>query len=205
MRKQLPDPEALTARLAARLTVLENRLGGLDDAVSAIRADVAALGRGLADITGGVRDLTNATTGHILRTAGAGGNGTGSGPAAANPGAPADGQGEGEGQPDWIRVTDPDAAAGWLIVVGEFVEEVLPWYGYTPPPCWPLHPGVVAELLALHAQYTAVYAIGDATGVCEWLSRWRHRAGRRLVVQLRQPARPHPRRPPLPRRVPAVV
>lgn len=180
MKKQLPDPEGLTARLTARLTVLENRIGGLDDAVTAISADVAALGRGLAELTGQVRALTDATTGHILRTARTHnpGNGNGHGPATDGAG---DQQGEGEGQPDWIRVTDPDAAAAWLTVVGEFVDEVLTRYSYTPPPpCWPLHPGVVAELLALHAQHQAVYALPDPTGVSEWLGRWRPGAVERV-------------------------
>lgn len=43
---------------------------------------------------------------------------------------------------------------------------------YGIPQCWPRHPGVVEELLALHAAWLAAYAEGPNDTMIAWHDRW---------------------------------
>lgn len=40
------------------------------------------------------------------------------------------------------------------------------------PPCWPRHPGVVEELLALHGAWLAAYTEGPNDAMIAWHDRW---------------------------------
>lgn len=73
-----------------------------------------------------------------------------------------------------MAVTDPDTARQWL-------DEAVDWARWVPlchhldldeTPCWPLHPVVVADLLALAAQRAHAYTDPTPTTVVEWLTRW---------------------------------
>jgi hypothetical protein len=155
VKQYVPDP-AIEA-LAARLDTVERRLGQVEQ----LQADVTALGRGVADLTGQVRRLTDLAA-RPAAVAGSGGS-----PAASGTEADA------AGQPDWTTVTDPDTAAAWLVALADWSGAVLTPLGAAPAsPCWPLHPAVVVELLALVAEHRAAYAAAGPTAVSEWLARW---------------------------------
>lgn len=132
--------------------ILASRLDRLERAQAETRTDVQALGRGVADL--------NATVRHS----------SGSGGGQADPD-------EGEepvSQPDWFA-RDLTAATAQELISGliEWVEAVASHYGIRlAPACWPLHPSVVADLLALAAERESAYAGDRPTPVSEWLNRW---------------------------------
>ena len=168
VRRYVPDPAALAAALAARVDTLERRLGKLET----VEADVSALGRGISDLTGQVRALANSATAPPPTP----------GPATSTT-APA--AADDEGQPDWMRVTDRTQAAAWLTGLDAWIGDVLrPLGGRVTAACWPLHPLVVVELLALAAEHDGAYAGAKTTPVSEWVARWLPGASARIAREL---------------------
>ncbi len=167
MRQYTPEPDALAAALASRVDALERVAHGLQD-------DVAALGRGVAELTAQIRHLTLAGSG----TRGPG-SAAGRGPAEETDEAAA------TTQRDWLCVTDPALARQWLTELAEWIDAVGIRHGLAMPvPCWVLHADVVAELLALATERTAVYAGDRPTAVCEWHARWLPGAVERVTAAL---------------------
>ena len=147
-----PDPEDLATLLAGRVDTLEQQLGQ-------ITVDVAALGRGVGDLTTQIRKLTTTLTPDTTGPAGD--------PVAV------DGDDEMDGQPDWFAVTDPDTALEILTVLTTWVQTIGRHHGITLPiTCWVLHPHVVAALLALATERDHAYTGARPTPVSEWLTRW---------------------------------
>jgi hypothetical protein len=174
MRRHIPDSGTQIAVLARRLDAAETRLAVLDD----LTADIAALARGMADLSAKVQVQTDAAASRAVRASAIGVPEASSSP---------DSQEQTEGQPNWLTVADPVVAAGWLVDVATFVQDVLVPVGAAPGAgCWPLHPGVVAEFLALREEYRAAYAGDGPTSVSEWWSRWlpgvRVRVGEELAA-----------------------
>lgn len=150
-RRYTPDPDAVTTALAARVDRLERD-------VHQSSTDLTALGRGVADLTAQIRSLTS-TIGSTTGSAGG---------ARQQQDAEDD-----DPQPDWIAVLDVETARTWLAAVADGVRDVLPQHGVTlAAPCWALHPGVVALLLAVQLERAAAYAQARPTAVTEWLTRW---------------------------------
>ena len=175
MRKpQLPADGAVTA-LARRLDDVDTRLLQLD----VLTRDVAAIGRGLADLTAQVRALTEATNRGIVTAPNRNPFPGGDGDAEAL--LSDDGAGEEGTQPNWLTVTDPDLAGQWLADAMTFAEEVLARFPDTRlPACWPLHAIAVVEMVALRAQYATAYEAAHPGPVSELLGRWLPGTVRRL-------------------------
>lgn len=131
-----------------RRDVADDGLGALAAQVATLQTDVAALGRGVASLTQAVR--AGATT------------------------TPASDDGDEEetkGQPDWLTVTDPEAARTWMAGAVEWLAGPGRWHGLDLAPCWVLHPDVVADVLALSAERTAAYTSVPSV-VLDYLGRW---------------------------------
>jgi hypothetical protein len=163
-RQAVPDP-------AAALTAVAGRVAGIEQDLGEIRQDVAALGRGVADLLAQVRHLTPQ---HGTGPTTVPGGPADPGPAGPNAAGGEDEEEEEEVQRDWLTVTDPDTAAAWLADVAEWAQVVLARHGVEldAVPCWPLHPAVVVDLLALSAQRESAYPQPGPTPVMEWLTRW---------------------------------
>src|SRR5690348_861509 len=117
-RVSIPEPDAFLTAIARRIETLEQ-----DGARTS--TDLTALGRGVADLTAQIRHLANQPGDDATDPAGL----------AAE---------EGQGQPDWLAVTDPQAARELLEAVQAWTEQVLGRFGWRlPAQCWPLHPLVV--------------------------------------------------------------
>jgi uncharacterized coiled-coil protein SlyX len=176
VKRLVPDPDALVTALTRRLDTLETKVDDRLAQVDELRRDVSAVARGMADLSAQLQHLTQANGRAILRTAGN-----------RQDGAVTDG-GDGaddETQRDWLAVTDPDTAAEWLADVTTFAADVLGPLGATPSAaCWPLHPGVVVELLALRAEHRAAYSGPNPTPVSEVLGRWLPGAAGRISAEL---------------------
>jgi hypothetical protein len=158
-RRYSPDPDALAAALAARVDRLEHQ-------VRQTGTDVAAIGRGLADLTGQIRRLGD--------------------PAAPLEAGPDDEEDIGvAGQPDWMRLADADTAREWLTGLDDWLTDVAGPHGLTVASvCWPLHPDVVALLLALLGEREAAYHGQRPTPVTEWLTRWLPAASTAITTAL---------------------
>ncbi|MCE0536607.1 hypothetical protein LWF15_13930 [Kineosporia rhizophila] len=154
-----PDPGDLGKALAARLDKLER-------AHAETHTDVQALGRGLNDLASAVRS-GSATTG------------TTSGAASQN-------EEEQAAQPDWFaRDLTAELACEMVTVLRAQTEVVLAHYGIElAPPCWVLHPTVVADLLALVCERQTAYADERPTRVSEWVNRWQPAAAERVTTAL---------------------
>ena len=79
-----------------------------------------------------------------------------------------------QAQKDWFTVTDAETAHRWLTDLQTWVDRV-----YTPHfdewklnACWPWHPPVVADLLALQAHYTWAYKQLVPTPVAHRRAQW---------------------------------
>ncbi len=161
MRRPLVDLDALTTTAIRRIDVLDRDLKSLTQ-------DVTALGRGVAELTGQIRRLTDGS-------GSSGGAGGGQPPTSTAPGGPGSpGAEPGPGQRDWFEVEDRDQAESWLADVAEWAGRILPWrrLDLTATACWPIHPDVVEELLALTAQRDDAFAGAKPAAVSEWLTRW---------------------------------
>jgi hypothetical protein len=164
--------------LGRRLDVVDTHLVRVDARlaqVDHVAADVAALGRGLAELTAQVRALNESR--HT--------NGANPVPAASPDSDPHDGATpdgpDGAAQPDWFTVTDPDLAGQWLTDAVEFADRVLARFPDAAlPACWPLHPAAVAEMIALNRQHSDAYTTPDPGAVSEFLARWLPGTVRRL-------------------------
>lgn len=168
-RRYNPDGTLLIPAILARVDALEQT-------TSTAAGDVAALGRSLADVTGQLRRLANGapTTPNDARAViAAAGTGEGN----------TDAEDEPAPQWDWFAFTDPETvgllldpaqlALDMLLLADRAVRDVLGYYGIAlTVACWSLHPTVVADLLALHAERAAAYASPSPTPVSEWLTRW---------------------------------
>jgi hypothetical protein len=175
-KPQLPADDAVTA-LARRLDDVDTRLLQLD----ALTRDVAAVGRGLADLTAQVRALTEATNRGIVTAPNRKPLPAGSDDTTAASGGD-DGATEGMVQPNWLTVTDPDLAAAWLAAAMTFAAEVLARFpDGSVPDCWPLHEAAVVEMVALQSQYATAYEAEHPGPVSELLGRWLPGAVRRLT------------------------
>lgn len=159
------------------MTALARRLDGVDTRLlhlDALTRDVAAIGRGMADLTAQVRALTEATTRGIITASTRTGHESG-------PDATSDAEEGQEGQPDWLTVPDPESAAVWLTDALVFVDDVLARFpDGTLPACWPLHEVAVVEVVALHRQWVDAHASPDPGAVSDLLGRWLPGAVRRL-------------------------
>jgi hypothetical protein len=152
-RRYLPPDEALTGVLAGRVDALEHEL-------RRNTGDVTALGRAVTDLTTQIRVLTTNLT-----------------PSSPTSSSTVDDPGEDAkevaGQPDWFAVTDPDDATTILTTLTTWVKDIGAHHGITlPAVCWPLHPDVVADLLALSTERDTAYTGPYTTPVSEWLTRW---------------------------------
>jgi hypothetical protein len=176
-RRYLPPDEQLAAVLAVRIDVLEGQ-------TKKIRGDVAALTRGVSDLTGQIRRLTTLTT--PASSAGHGGSHGGQDDGNDRPDDAGDDDEAGKtGQPDWFTVPDVETARTWLGGLTAWVGAVLTHHGVTlPVACWPLHPAVVVDLLALSQERAGAYGGDTPTPVSEWLSRWLPAAGDRITTAL---------------------
>lgn len=76
-----------------------------------------------------------------------------------------------EGQPDWVNVEDPRDAVSILRGAVRFHDRHVPALGCVMAPCWPWHPLVVVEVVALSQQYVASYG-GRPADVSDFLNRW---------------------------------
>jgi len=82
-----------------------------------------------------------------------------------------------------MTVADPDQAARWLTDATAWLGEVGSGHRLDLVPCWPLHPDVVAEVLALAETWRSAYQ-GNPTDVAEWLTRWLPAAKDRISASL---------------------
>ena len=193
MRRPVADPAAVLTGVTGRVDTVERELADLHQ-------DVTALGRGVAGLIAQLRQATPTATGRPH---------TGADPVAdtdpdsdldsdldPDPDSDADivdGEGEVEGQRDWFAVTDPGQARDWLSEVTDWAGRVLAWHGLdlSGIPCWPLHPCVVGDLLALVAQREHAYAQDDPTPVMEWATRWLPAGITRIHSRLHHCAQDH--------------
>lgn len=161
-RRPVPDPTAVVA-------VVAGRVDGIEQGQDELRRDVTALGRGLADVIAHLRRLTHDQPGAVP---------PGSLPAGTRTPPSSDGDGEGgdddEAQVDWFTITDPGTAQDLLTAADQWAGGVLAWHGLdlAGVQCWPLHPCVVIDVLALSAAREHAYPQADPTPVIEWLTRW---------------------------------
>jgi hypothetical protein len=147
-RRYSPDPDALAAALAARVDRLEHQ-------ARQTGTDLAAIGRGLADLTAQIRRLTDHD---IPPTVG---------------GDDEESVDEAGAQPDWMDVDDAETAHEWLTGLDDWLTDVAGHHGLTVPAgCWLLHPDVVALLLAVQGERETAYHGQRPTPVTEWLTRW---------------------------------
>lgn len=94
--------------------------------------------------------------------------------------------GGGGGQRDWFAVPSVDVGLQWLEELSGWLDRVWRWMVTEPlPQCWPWHPAAVAELLAIQAQWEAVYAANVPSGVVDVLGRWLPGAKSRVLGELR--------------------
>ncbi|WP_020578903.1 hypothetical protein [Actinopolymorpha alba] len=163
-RYEPADLAGVVDHLVGRVDDLDSRLSGMHRLVhEKVEKDVEALGRGLGMLNATLRDMADGAAG---------------GPAGQG------GESE-EGQQDWFAVTDPEVARGWLAEVGDWHGRVYRWLATDPlPDCWPWHPAVVVEMLALHAHYGAAYTGTAPTAVSDLLTRWLPAAESRMVKLL---------------------
>ncbi len=203
-RYQLPGAtDAVLAALAGRLDTLERHTHDHTQTLTALTraiADLTALARtdrhflddsgpsqpGTATAAGPGQQLTvdepgeGETFERAARLASTPRPSTGSTAAAASD--------SGKGQRDWLAVGDPAVARLWLHQADQFTRTVLAHHGFTAsgalPSCWALHPGVVADLLALAGEHTAAYTGTKPTPVSEWLTRWLPAARERITTTL---------------------
>lgn len=177
MNRHESDLAGFVNGLGRRLDAVDTHLVRVDARlaqVDQVAADVAALGRGLAELTAQVRALNESR--HTAT------------PAAAGKDDPDEEEDDGSGsdgglQPDWLTVTDPDLAGQWLADAAEFATTILAHFpGTTLPACWPLHPAAVVDMIALNAQRGDAYGTESAAGVSEFQGRWLPSAVRRLIA-----------------------
>jgi hypothetical protein len=124
------DPDAAPG-VNARLAGLAARLDAVEARTEGHGADLTALGRSLARIA----DHNAASTP-----------------------SPRPATGGDDERRDWFAVTDPAEAAVWLLDLLAWLDRVGAAHQVCPAPCWPLHPDVVAGLLALADARAAAYA-----------------------------------------------
>jgi hypothetical protein len=168
-RRYVPEPDAVLTVLAGRVDAVERQLRLTDERLAGVAEDVAALGRGMADLVAQIRRLGEPDP-----------------TAAASPAGEDVDEGKiTEPQRDWITITDPVLAAQWLDDLATWTTDVLAPHDAAPAAiCWPLHPDVVAELMALQADRDAAYDGGRPTPVSEWLARWLPSASQRIDAAL---------------------
>ena len=146
------DHDQSLARLVAQVDQVQHDLAALTASVPGLRTDVDTHTRTLADLTDLLRRVTSST--------GLGGS---------------RGEASDEGQvvPEWMTVTDPALAIGWLNQLTVWVRDV--YARYTPVQgCWAWHPPVVAELLACQGAWTAaVHPDAPLEALAGWHDRWR--------------------------------
>jgi hypothetical protein len=169
-RRYVPEPDAVLTVLAGRVDAVERQLRLTDERLAGVAEDVAALGRGMADLVAQIRQLGTSAPAAVVTPAGD------------------DDVDEGElaePQRDWMTVTDPVPAAQWLDELATWTTDVLAPHDAAPAAiCWPLHPDVVAELMALQADRDAAYDGDRPTPVSEWLARWLPSASQRIGASL---------------------
>jgi hypothetical protein len=143
------DAPSTVKALHGRLVVLSGRLDTVEATLTGHGDDLAAIGKALAVLRGSSPSTTprEATS------------------------APQEAENADQGPRDWLKVEDPEQAAEWLNDAGTWLREVGACHRLTLPPCWPLHPDVVTEVLALVDTRTAAYA-STPEAVAEWLTRW---------------------------------
>lgn len=78
-----------------------------------------------------------------------------------------------EPEPDWSTVEDPAEAAELLRQLVAWHDRTLARTGRGLRPCWPVHPGIVVDLLALQRQTLRAYASGGPGSVAEVAARYR--------------------------------
>jgi hypothetical protein len=158
MRRPLPGAhEAVLAGLAGQVDQLRADLDDLADLRTEVRAEVAAHSRALRDLARAIAAPERPATGEA-----AGGGASGS-------------MGDEDVVPDWLTVTDPVLAIGWLTDLTVWVPRVWDHYPNARlPACWRWHPPVVTELLAV--RYLWAEAMRPGYGVAAyagWQDRWR--------------------------------
>jgi hypothetical protein len=170
VRRASVDLDAVTAANTRRIDALDRQIHSVVD-------DLAALGRGLAQLTAQIRRLTD------LAGPPAGGLTVGTADAPTGTAAGVDGEIGGEGPtgfdpgaglPDWIRLDLPHAAVAEDLLgqVAAFLARVGVHLAVPAVACWPLHPAVVVDLLAVMSQYDHAYTGDNPSGVSELLTRW---------------------------------
>jgi hypothetical protein len=166
IRKHDTGPDTPETALRRRMDGVDERLAALD----VLTGDVTALGHGLAELTNRVTALTQATNHAII--AGPTRAGDATDPDTTDDTTDDDTGGE-EGQPDWLTVTDPDEATGWLTDALVFADDVLARFPRGKlPACWPVHGPAVVEVLALQRQWADAYTSPDPGAVSDLLGRW---------------------------------
>ena len=78
---------------------------------------------------------------------------------------------EGEGQPDWLLISSPQDAVDTLLAAMDWHDRLLPYLNAAMPTCWPWHPILVCEVLALAETREAAYLGGDPVKVSDFMAR----------------------------------
>jgi len=77
------------------------------------------------------------------------------------------------GQRDWFTVDDPKLARKWLADLDSWYRRVLARrLGEDLTPCWPWHPVVVSDLLALQSHYRWAFKQAQPTAVTAMRQQW---------------------------------
>ena len=162
-RRLLPgaddDTPNTVKALHGRLSVLSARLETAETTLAGHAADLTAIGRALAALPADT-------------------SGPGIGQDTDDPEEDTEG-----GRRDWLTVEDPEQAAQWLDEAARWLREVGAHHRLDLPPCWPLHPEVVAEVLALVEVRATAYA-STPEAVAEYLGRWLPGARERITEAL---------------------
>lgn len=104
-------------------------------------------------------------------------------------------------QRDWFAVTDADTAVVWMTDVTQWLAGPGTGLRFDLAPCWPLHPDVVAELLALSASWKDAYGAPTPGPVQDLLGRSVPTARAHITESLAPCTRPENRVGPAPAHV----
>lgn len=68
----------------------------------------------------------------------------------------------------WLTVNDPELVAEVAADLVRWLQQVFVYYGYQLPTCWPWHPPLVEQLLALRHTHWAAYSAKKVSEQARW-------------------------------------